>query len=246
MQSTLAVIPARLGSTRFPRKVLYPWRGKPILWHVWDKVRRAKTVTRLVIATDSSEIENVAIGFGAEVVRTSPKCVTGSDRAAEVRAKLGGDIIVNVQGDNLQLDPKAIDLVVTAMRRDKLIQFATLAKAATSDDELFDPGRVKVVTDDSGDALWFSRYPIPFVQNAKAGKRASQFPFLIHLGIYFFRSKALAQYAKWERTPCEKAESLEQLRVLEHGAKMRVFTTRMKSITVDTPADLRRLSAHGR
>ncbi len=246
MQHTLAVIPARLGSTRFPRKVLYPWRGKPMLWHVWDKVRRAKTITQLVIATDSPEIEKAAVAFGAEVVRTSPKCVTGSDRAAEALAELGGDFVVNIQGDNLLLDPKAIDQVVTAMRRNKSIQFATLARPVNSDDELFDPGRVKVVTNHDGDALWFSRYPIPFIQNPKSSARSKQFPFMIHLGIYFYRAAALRQYAKWQRTPCEKAESLEQLRILENGGKMRVFTTRMKSITVDTPADLRRLPTHGR
>jgi 3-deoxy-manno-octulosonate cytidylyltransferase (CMP-KDO synthetase) len=246
MHKTLAVIPARLGSTRFPRKVLYPWRGKPLLWHVWDKVRRAKTISQLVIATDSAEIEREAVGFGAVLLRTSPKCVTGSDRAAEALAKLGGDIVVNIQGDNLLLDPGAIDQVVSAMRRDKSIQFATLARKAQSDDELFNPGRVKVVTDSHGDALWFTRYPIPYLQHPKRIARVKQFPFMIHLGIYFFRASALRQYAKWKRTPCEIAESLEQLRVLEHGKKMRVFTTRMKSITVDTPADLRRLSTHGR
>ena len=246
MQTTLAVIPARLGSTRFPRKVLYPWRGKPLLWHVWDRVRRAKTITQLVIATDSDEIEKAAIGFGAEVVRTSTKCVTGSDRAAEALAKLGGDIVVNIQGDNLYLSPSAIDQVVNAMRRDKTIRFATLARPVIADDELFDPGRVKVVTAPNHDALWFSRYPIPYVQLLKSGARVKQFPFMIHLGIYFYRASALRQYAKWERTPCEKAESLEQLRVLEHGEKMRVFTTKMKSVTVDSSADLRRLSTYGR
>lgn len=245
-QTTLAVIPARLGSTRFPRKVLYPWQGKPLVWHVWKKVRQAKTITQVVIATDSAEIERVARGFGAEVVRTSPRCTTGSDRAAEVLAKTGGDIVVNIQADNLRISPPALDMVVRAMRRDKSIKFATLARPAKSDEELFDPGRVKVVTNAKGEALWFSRFPIPFLQNPKDGHRKRQYPFLVHVGIYFFRASALRQYASWPRTLCEKAESLEQLRVLEQGGAMRVFMTRMNSITVDSPADLQRLSGVGR
>jgi 3-deoxy-manno-octulosonate cytidylyltransferase (CMP-KDO synthetase) len=246
MQTTLAVIPARLGSTRFPRKVLHPLRGKPLVWHVWEKVHRAKTISQIVIATDSPEIEKVARGFGAEVVRTSSRCKTGSDRAAEVLAKVGGDIVVNIQADNLRISPPSLDMVVKKMRRDMSIQFATLARAAKSDEELFDPGRVKVVINSKGQALWFSRFPIPFLQNPRDGQRKRQYPFLIHVGIYFFRATALRQYASWQRTPCEKVESLEQLRVLEQGGAIRVFMTRMNSITVDSPADLRRLSGVGR
>lgn len=240
---TLAVIPARLGSSRFPRKVLYPWKGKPLLFHVWDKVRQANTITRVVIATDSKEIEKVSRDFGAEVVRTSARCQTGSDRAAEVQRKVGGDIVINVQGDNLNLTPKVFDTVIRAMKKDSTIQFATLARQTSTDEELFDPGRVKVAVDKNSRALWFSRFPIPFLQNASAGTRFRQFPFLSHVGIYFFRAAALAQYTTWKRTPCELAESLEQLRVLENGGSMRVFMTNMNSITVDTPADLKRLTA---
>jgi 3-deoxy-manno-octulosonate cytidylyltransferase (CMP-KDO synthetase) len=242
MVKTLAVIPARLGSTRFPRKALYPWQGKPLLFHVWDKVRQARTISRVVVATDSGEIEKVSRDFGAEVVRTSASCHTGSDRAAEAFRKIGGDIVINVQADNLMLSPMALDTVVRAMRKDSSIQFGTLARPIRSDEELFDPGRVKVVVDRNKRALWFSRFPVPFLQKADAGTRFRQFPFLMHIGIYFFRAAALVEYAGWKRTPCELAESLEQLRVLEQGGSMRVFMTHMNSITVDTPADLERLT----
>lgn len=241
----MAVIPARLGSTRFPRKALYAWQGKPLLYHVWNKVRQARTISQVVVATDSREIEKVSRDFGAEVVRTSARCHTGSDRAAEAHRKVGGNIVLNVQADNLMLSPMALDTVVRSMSKDSSIQYATLARPIRSDDELFDPGRVKVVIDRKKRALWFSRYPIPFLQNAETGARFGQYPFLMHIGIYFFRAAALAEYARWKRTPCELAESLEQLRVLERGGSMRVFMTQMNSVTVDTPADLKRLTTDG-
>jgi 3-deoxy-manno-octulosonate cytidylyltransferase (CMP-KDO synthetase) len=246
MQKTLAVIPARLGSTRFPRKVLYPWHGKPLLFYVWDRVRRAKTVDRAIIATDSAEIKQAAIGFGAEVITTSGRCPTGSDRVAEAVKGLAADIVINIQGDSLSLSPAALDKVVTAMKRERAIQFATLARPIKSDDELFDPNKVKVIIGKDKNALWFSRYPIPYIQNASDTPRWRQYPYLLHIGVYFFRGSALRQYAKWPRTPLEKTESLEQLRVLENGGKMRVFATNMKTVTVDSPADFRRLTTLGR
>ena len=246
MHKTLAVIPARLGSTRFPRKVLCPWKGQPLLFHVWERAGRAKTVDQVVVATDSREIEQAARGFGANVVRTSKRCKTGSDRSAEVLQKVGGDIVINIQADSLNLAPSALDLVVKAMKKDRAIRFATLARRIRSDDELFDPNRVKVVTSANGDALWFSRFPIPYIQQADVRSRWRQYGFLVHVGIYFFRAEALRQYSAWSRTPLEKAESLEQLRILEHGETLRVFTTDMKSLTVDTPEDLNRLAGIAR
>jgi 3-deoxy-manno-octulosonate cytidylyltransferase (CMP-KDO synthetase) len=246
MQKTLAVIPARLGSTRFPRKVLYPWKGEPLLFHVWERIGRAKTVDQVVVATDSPEIEQAARGFGADVVRTSKRCRTGSDRTAEVLQKIGGDIVINIQADSLNLSPSALDMVVKAMKKDRSVRFATLARRIRSDDELFDPNRVKVVTTADDQALWFSRFPIPYIQQTDVRSRWRQFRFLLHIGIYFFRAEALRQYAAWPRTPLEKAESLEQLRILEQGETLRVFTTNMKSLTIDTPEDLNRLAGIAR
>ncbi|MBI5266108.1 MAG: 3-deoxy-manno-octulosonate cytidylyltransferase [candidate division Zixibacteria bacterium] len=243
---TLAVIPARLGSTRFPRKVLYPWQGQPLLYHVWRQVTRAKTVDRVVIATDSKEIEQAALGFGAEVVRTSAKCQTGTDRVAEAHRKLGGEIVINVQADSFNLSPAGLDKVVTAMKKDRGVQFATIARPITSDEELFDPNKVKVAVGSDGNALWFSRFPIPYIQKAEEKPRCRQFPFLLHIGIYFFRAAALGRYVGWPRTAMEKAESLEQLRILEHGGRIRLFVMNMKSVTIDSPADLTRLAGGGR
>jgi 3-deoxy-D-manno-octulosonate cytidylyltransferase len=244
--STLAVIPARLGSTRFPRKVLYVWQGQPLLYHVWRRVERARTVDRVVIATDSREIELAALGFGAEVVRTSSWCQTGTDRVAEAHRKLGGDIVINIQADSFNLSPVVLDKVVAAMRKDRDIQFATIARPIRNDNELFDPNKVKVAVSADHNALWFSRFPIPYLQKAEEKPRWRQFHFLLHIGIYFFRATALRQYVRWPRTALEKAESLEQLRILEHGGRMRLFVMNMKSVTIDSPADLKRLAGGGR
>ena len=239
---TLAVIPARLGSTRFPRKVLYPWQGRPLLYHVWRRVTKARQIDRVVIATDSTEIQEASTGFGAEVVLTSSRCKTGTDRVAEAFRKLGGDIVINVQADSFNLAPSALDKIVSAMKKDRSIRFATMARPIRTDEELFDPNKVKVVRSADELALWFSRFPIPYIQRAEEKPRSSQFSFLLHIGIYFFRAAALRQFVLWPRTALEKAESLEQLRVLEHGGKMRLFISNMNSVTIDSPADLKRLS----
>ncbi len=237
----LAVIPARLGSRRFSNKVIYPLFGKPLLFYVHSEVRRAKSIDRVVIATDSDEIAAVAEGFGAEVVRTSRRHRTGSDRVAEVAGKIGGDIVINIQADNFGLKGSVLDSLVKRMADDGKIKYATLARKVDSDSELFSPNLVKVVTDADDNALWFSRYPLPFLQGAGPGKRYSQFGFLGHIGIYGFRRKALEKFASWKRSPMEKAESLEQLRILENGEKIKVFRTKMDSVEVNSRSDLKKL-----
>jgi 3-deoxy-manno-octulosonate cytidylyltransferase (CMP-KDO synthetase) len=240
-QRVLAVIPARLGSTRFSNKVIYPLNGKPLLFYVHQEMSRVAAIDKLVIATDSNEIARAAEGFGAEVVMTARKHRTGSDRVAEVAAKLGGDIILNIQADSLGLTSSTMARLVNAMKKDGKVKYATLARPIESDNELFDPNKVKVTIRPNGDALWFSRFPIPYLQNCSEKNRYRQFPFLMHIGVYAFRREALRQFASWRRSPLEKAESLEQLRILENGLTIRVVKTKIKTVSVDSPDDLNKI-----
>lgn len=247
----LAVIPARLGSTRFPGKMLYSHRGKPLLYYVWHQVQKARTVDRTIIATDSDEIARAAREFGAEVVRTSKRHQTGSDRVAEAAAGSTESIVVNVQGDSFGLRPGLLDKVIAAMKSDRSIKYATLARPIKTDAELFNPNVVKVVVDHAGRtgrtghagrALWFSRFPLPYLQQSEQKNRHRQFKFRAHIGLYFFRRPALEQFASWKRTPLEKAESLEQLRILENGGVMTVFGTTARTFSIDTPDDLKKIA----
>jgi 3-deoxy-manno-octulosonate cytidylyltransferase (CMP-KDO synthetase) len=241
--SVLAVIPARLGSTRFASKVLYPYRGKPLMYYVWRVVARSRQIDRLVIATDSREVESAARSFGAEVVRTSARHRTGSDRAAEVARKIGGDIIINIQADNLGLQPAPLDRVIVAMKRNPRLEAASLAAPITFDAELYNPNCVKVVVSRTHEALWFSRFPIPYLQHGPQTGRAARHRFFRHVGIYFFRREALLAFGRTPRTAAETAESLEQLRLLEMGRHLRIFPTRMRSVSVDSPQDVAKLDA---
>jgi 3-deoxy-manno-octulosonate cytidylyltransferase (CMP-KDO synthetase) len=238
-----AILPARLGSTRLSGKVLRKHLGKPLLYHVWSQVSRSRQVDLVAIATDNREIAQAAKSFGAEVVMTSRRHRTGTDRVAEAAQKTGGQIIINVQADNYGLTAPVLDRVIQQMKHDRSIPVATLARRIKSDEALFDPNLVKLVTDPDGYALWFSRYPLPFLQKATAGKRWAQYKFLGHVGVYFFRKKALDAFASWRRSPLEKAESLEQLRIIENGGRIKVFRTSAQTVSVDTPRDLRKIKS---
>jgi 3-deoxy-manno-octulosonate cytidylyltransferase (CMP-KDO synthetase) len=237
----VAVIPARLGSRRFSGKVLHPFRGQPLLYYVWRDARRARKIDRLLIATDSSRVAAAATAFGADVMMTAGRHRTGSDRVAEVMQRVGGGLFVNIQADNFGLPATVLDRVITAMTAERGIGCATLARKITADPDLFDPNRVKVIMSPENEALWFSRLPLPYLQGAPQRRRTGRFPFWEHLGIYFFRPRLLAAFAACRRTPLERAESLEQLRLLENGYSIRIFKTRARSVSVDSVADLRKL-----
>jgi len=239
-QKVLAVIPARLGSMRFARKVIYPFQGKPLLFYVYKELQRIKEINRLVIATDSQEIKKVAEKFDAEVVMTSKRHRTGSDRVAEVVKRIGGDIVINIQADNFGLRASSLNNVVKKMVQDKSIDFASMAYRIYDSQELLNPHKVKVVIGKNGNALWFSRLPLPFIQK-KSSRLKEEFPYWGHIGVYLFRRKALEQFAHWQRTPYEKAESLEQLRILENGAKIKIFKTKTHPVSVDQKQDLKKL-----
>ncbi len=237
----VAIIPARLNSKRFSGKVLYPYRGRPLLYYVWDAATKSRQIDRLIIATDNSRVATAAEDFGAEVVMTSSRPKTGSDRAAEVARSIRAGIVVNIQADNFGLKSTVLDRVINSMKRSPRIEFATLARQIDRDQDLNDPGVVKLVMNKAHQALWFSRYPLPYLQHSTSRSRNKQFTFYEHIGVYFYRAKALASYARWSRTPLEKAESLEQLRILENGGSIRVYTTKTRSVSIDRPEDLRKL-----
>ncbi|MCB2230496.1 3-deoxy-manno-octulosonate cytidylyltransferase [bacterium] len=237
--SVVAVIPARMNSTRFPGKVAYLHRGKPLLFYIWKQVRQSRLVDRIVIASDSPEVLSLAESFDAEAVRTSAKHQTGSDRVAEVMSKIGGSIFVNVQADNFGLSGRTFDPVLRWMKQHPRVQFATLARKIADQRDLDRTDCTKVVASHDRYALWFSRLPVPFIRDCVTGNRLSHYPFLEHIGVYFFRAAGLAQYAGWKRSAAERAESLEQLRILENGERIRLFLTTARSVSVDSPHDVK-------
>ncbi|SRR5579862_314786 len=229
-----AIIPARWASTRFPGKPLIPLAGKPLVQHVWERCQAARGVDEVIIATDDMRIATAAFAFGAEVSFTSPRCRSGTDRVAEAAARMPrASHVINVQGDEPLIDPALITLLARTLVKDPAIEMITAANAVAGHDEAANPHSVKVVLDRSSNALYFSRSPIPFYRDAGDAPR-----YYRHQGIYGYSRKFLLQFVKWKPTFLEKAESLEQLRALENGAKIRVLITRSVSLGVDTPEDV--------
>lgn len=234
MSKTAIVIPARWASVRLPGKPLLPLAGKPLVRHVWERCRKARGADAVIVATDDMRIAEVAFDFGAEVAMTSPRHPSGTDRIAEVAKNLSGfDIVLNVQGDEPFIQPALVEKLAAVLRSEKEIQMSTAACALDPAD-IANPNCVKVVADLAGNALYFSRAPVPFDRDGDACPAR-----LRHLGIYGYRRKFLLDFVKWKQTPLEKSEKLEQLRALEHGAKIRVIKARPAGPGIDTPEDLR-------
>jgi 3-deoxy-manno-octulosonate cytidylyltransferase (CMP-KDO synthetase) len=241
----VAVIPSRLGSTRLPEKALLHETGKFLFQHVWERVRQAHRVGRVIVATDHARIIDAARSFGAEAVLTSPSHLSGTDRVAEVARTLpdAGQnlLVVNVQGDEPEIDPADLDLLVDALDSDRECSIATLATPFTSDAALAGTSAVKVVVDAVGRALYFSRSVIP--NGAVAGATPPQA--LKHRGVYAFRRAKLLELAALPPAPLEQIERLEQLRWLHHGERIRVAITPRDGIGIDTPEDYRRFVRGG-
>ena len=246
--SFTVIIPARYASSRLPRKPLLDIAGKPMIQHVWEKAQQAGA-NRVIIATDHPEIEAVAHAFGAEVCMTSTEHNSGTERLAEVIEKMAiadNEIIVNVQGDEPLIPPAIIQQVAQNLAENQ-VNMATLAVKLETKEELFNPNCVKVVTDQKGMALYFSRAAIPFARDHFADCDdafvASQ-PYLRHIGIYAYRAKFVNQYIRWQPTVLEKLESLEQLRALWYGEKIHVeLAKEAPQVGVDTLEDLERVRA---
>ena len=238
--AVVAVIPARYGSSRFPGIPLARLGDTLMIQQVYERVRAARGVGRIVVATDDVRIRDAVVGFGGEAVLTSNVLRTGSDRVAVVAHAIPADVYVNLQGDEIPLDPGLLeDLILPFTASDA--EVGTLKRALTEERELLDPNVVKVVTDRNGDALYFSRSPIPYRRDRQSGDSA-----LIpgrhwkHLGVYAYTRPALICFAESPSGILEEAEQLEQLRLLEAGVRIRVWETRHASLRVDTPADLER------
>lgn len=246
--SFTVIIPARYASSRLPRKPLADIVGKPMIQHVWKKAQQA-SANRVIIATDHEEIEKVAKAFGAEVCMTSTEHNSGTERLSEVIEKMAiadNEIIVNVQGDEPLIPPAIIQQVAQNLAENQ-VNMATLAVKLETKEELFNPNCVKVVTDQKGMALYFSRAAIPFARDYFADCDdafvASQ-PYLRHIGIYAYRAKFVNQYIRWQPTVLEKLESLEQLRALWYGEKIHVeLAKEAPQVGVDTLEDLERVRA---
>jgi 3-deoxy-manno-octulosonate cytidylyltransferase (CMP-KDO synthetase) len=236
----VAIIPARYNSTRLPGKALADIGGRPMIEHVYRRAAEAKGVDAVVVATDDQRIADAVHAFGGVVRMTRASHRTGTDRIAEVAAELACDIVVNAQGDEPLIDPAMISAIVAPLTADASIVMTTARRKLTDPDDFRNQHIVKVVTDPRGDALYFSRAPIP------CGADPTATPAYVHVGLYGFRRDFLLRFAALPQTPLEMLESLEQLRALEHGYRIRTVVTEHHSIGVDTPQDLeraRRISA---
>ena len=251
MKKALGIIPARWDSTRFPGKPLYPIAGKPLLRHVWERTLRARKLDQVIIATDNFRIAEAAFAWGAEVAMTSKNHASGTDRIAEIAAKAKEFAhIINIQGDEPIIDPKLIDRLVRELERDPTLEMITAAHPFADPREAKSPHQVKVVLNQKGEALYFSRALIPSaprsggLQTADHSNRrfvnpGSLSPYLRHQGIYGFSRDLLLRFVRWKTSPLERAESLEQLRALENGVRIKVVITGSGSPGVDTPEDAR-------
>ena len=229
----LGVIPARYASSRFPGKALARIGAKTMLEHVYERVSMARYLTSVVIATDDERIFAEARRFGAQVRMTRSDHLSGSDRVAEVASAFPeAKLVVNVQGDEPLIDPSAIDAAILPMLDDPDTPMGTLSKRVENPHEIGDPNVVKVVTNNAGLALYFSRSPIPHGGEV----------YFKHIGLYVYERDFLLGYSAMPVGPLEKAERLEQLRALENGHAIRVVETDYESLGVDTPADLERVS----
>jgi 3-deoxy-manno-octulosonate cytidylyltransferase (CMP-KDO synthetase) len=250
----IGVIPARYKSTRLPGKPLILLEGKPILYHVYKRCSKAKELEEVIIATDDEKIYNEAMNFSANVVMTSPFHRSGTERVAEVCANKNADIIINIQVDEIFIKPEMIDELVKEMKSDETLNMATFCTPITDLDELDDPNVVKLVLDNRGNAIYFSRNAIPYpildgqVQTMTVKELVSYKNDLIHnykkhIGIYAYRREFLLQYAQMKPTKLEQIERLEQLRAIEHRVRIKVLETDYPLIGIDTERDLKRVKS---
>lgn len=228
----LCVIPSRMASTRIQRKPLLPIQGKPMIQWVYENASRCKVLSDIVVATDHEDIAATIHTIGGKTVMTDPTLATGSDRVAAVAEQYPDmDVIINLQGDEPFIKPRMLEQLVAPYLSGESPEMTTLAYPLDMKTKYHDPGSVKVITDLKGNAIYFSRSPIPYFRTeAKA-------PVYNHMGLYAFRRDFLLIYKTLRQTPLEKAESLEQLRVLEHGYKIRVCLTEEKTLEINTPEE---------
>lgn len=254
-QKVIAIIPARLHSTRLEGKLLLPLNGKPLILHTLEQAKKARNIDKVIVATDSEKILKIIEASGNEAVLTSENHQSGSDRIAEVAENLpANSIIVNVQGDEPTISPKTIEAAVEAILADESIDIATTCEKITNLNDVLSPDVVKVVTDKNNFALYFSRSPIPFpreavkmfgsLENALQTDENLISLYRKHTGLYVYRREYLLKFTRFEQTILEKTEMLEQLRALENGARIKVVEVSESSIGVDTLEDFERVKMY--
>lgn len=238
--STTAVIPARLSSSRLPRKVLADIGGRPLIWHVWSRVRQAKKIDEVFIATDSVEVADAATGFGAQVLMTSPDCQSGTERIASVIDQLDGELILNVQGDEPLIDPAMLDAMAAKWKAapcDLITPVYIIEKL----EDLASSNVVKVIRAFDGRALYFSRTPIPYIRDFPFETWLAHTRYWGHIGVYGYRREVLTGYADLPQSPLEHLERLEQLRFLEAGYSIQTVETEYHAVSVDVADDLEKV-----
>lgn len=241
--SFIGIIPARYASTRFPGKPLAVLGGKPVVQRVYERV--SSVLDCVYVATDDCRIYDVVTGFGGNAVMTSSEHKNGTERVCEAVAKIGGDydVVINVQGDEPFISPSQIETVCQCFD-DPDTQIATLGKLFGEDeDAVANPNSPKIVLDNNGYAMYFSRSVIPFIRGKQKSEWAGEFPFLKHIGLYAYRKNVLEEIVALPPSPLEVAESLEQLRWLQYGYRIKVGLTDVETIGIDTPSDLEKAEA---
>ena len=234
--SVMVVIPARYGSSRFPGKPLVMLGRKPMIQHVYEHAAACRMVTEVLVATDDQRIKQAVEGFGGRAVMVAGDYRTGTDRVAGVARMFGGDYFLNLQGDEIPLQPDLLtDLIEPFIKSG--VGLGTLKRSIDATEDIHNPSVVKVVTDQLGNALYFSRAPIPLVRD-DAGRGATGGLHYIHLGLYMYRRDTLLKFASFPTGQLEDAEKLEQLRALENSMAIRVWETKHASLRVDTPEDV--------
>jgi 3-deoxy-manno-octulosonate cytidylyltransferase (CMP-KDO synthetase) len=238
----VGVIPSRYASQRLQAKPLIDLLGKSMVQRVYEQAKKACLLDRVLVATDDTRIEQCVRAFGGEVMLTSPDIQSGSDRVAAVASQVDGNIFVNIQGDEPLIAPEMIDQVVQLLLEDVLIHVGTLVKKIDAAADLMNPNVVKVVLNHQMHALYFSRAPIPYIRDeVNTAKWLEMHAFYKHIGLYAFRREFLMHYAHMPVSPLEKAEKLEQLRILEAGTIIKTDITKFDSVPIDTREDVERV-----
>lgn len=239
--SAVGIIPARFGSSRFPGKPLADIAGKTMIQRVYEQAQKSQ-LTRVVVATDDERIQREVMRFGGEVVMTRSNHQSGTDRCHEAFQKIDGsaDVVVNIQGDEPFIQPEQINKLVACFGRDET-EIATLVQRISDVETLLDPNRVKAVINRRSEAIYFSRTALPFQKEIPPEKWLDNHPYYVHIGLYAYRPGILKQISELEPTALEKAESLEQLRWIDHGFRIQVAETELSAEAIDHPADLERM-----
>lgn len=237
----LGTIPARYASTRFPGKPLVDIAGKSMIQRVYEQAKKCSLLSEVIVATDDDRIFKHIHGFGGKAVMTSAAHQSGTDRCAEVAEKYPEyDVIINIQGDEPYIDPEQISKLISCFD-DADTQLATLVKKISNEQELQNTNSPKVIINKNSEAIYFSRSPLPHIRGQAPQNWLRHFTYFKHIGIYGYRADVLKQITKLPVSPLEKAESLEQLRWIENGCKIKVAETEIETIAIDTPEDLKKL-----